>query len=107
MTYLEEQGIKPKGFKGFKSNRFGCIAQTDKDFMAMKESVCNFFESCVDINSNKLVLAVSTYLESEWFHLCCEVYAEVGDLFIFPLMKLLGKDDTTKIGANTTWHDVR
>ena len=52
-----------------------------------------FFSDVVDINSNKLVLPVSTYIQNDWFQLCAEAYAEVRDILIFPIIDLLGVDD--------------
>lgn len=105
-SWLEEKEKKPHTFKGFKSNRFGRVAEIDKEFLLLRDLIIEFFEACIDTNSNKLVLAVSAFLESDWFQICCQVYAEVGDLLVFPLMDLLGidrKKDTHK----TTWKDVQ
>ena len=55
MSWLEEQGRKPQGFKGFQSNRFGCIAETDKEFLELRNQMCGFIDSCVDINTNKFI----------------------------------------------------
>lgn len=91
-SWMDEQGIERAGFKGFKSNRFGRIAETAKQFLKMREHILNFFEAIVDVNANKLVLAVSAYLQCEWFLTCSEVYGEIGDMVIFPLLNLLGID---------------
>ena len=40
----------------------------------------------VDENSNKLVLAASTYIQNERFGTCCELYSKVGDFIMFPLV---------------------
>ena len=39
------------------------------------------------------MLAVSTYIQNDWFQLCAEVYAEFGDTLIFPIMNFLWMDD--------------
>ena len=41
------------------------------------------------------MLAVSTYIKNEWFVFCSEVYAEIGELIIFLMIKLLGNDSKT------------
>ena len=77
-----------------------------KEYLARRQSVISFFDSVVDINSNKLVLAVSTYIQNDWFFLCSEVYNEMGKLVIFPIMELLGIDNKTT--ENTKgWLGVR
>ena len=43
----------------------------------------------MDHNSNKLVLAVSTYIQNDWFNLCSRVYERLGFILIFSLMQLL------------------
>ena len=64
---MEQEGIEKQGFKGFTANRFGRIAQIANQFLKMKDQVLKFLDSVVDINSNKLVLAVSVYIQSDWF----------------------------------------
>ena len=39
-----------------------------------------FFSDVIDISSIKLVLAVSTYIQNDCFHLCAEVYVELGEI---------------------------
>ena len=51
-----------------------------------------FFYTIVDVNSNNLVLAVSTYIQNDWFLCCAKIYSRLGDIFIFPLMEILGID---------------
>lgn len=53
-----------------------------------------FFDSIVDISSNKLVLAVCTFIQNEWFTRCAEIYRMMGNIITFPLMKFLGIDET-------------
>ena len=53
----------------------------------------------VDIISNKLVLAVSAYIQNDWFLLYSEVYNEMGKLALFLIIKLLEID--SKIIENT------
>ena len=69
----------------------------------------DFFDAVVDINSNKLVLAVSTYIQNNCFLCCARIYSQLGDSFIFPLMDLLGIDgrgsDADKYNRN--WAGIR
>jgi hypothetical protein len=96
------------GFCGFISNRFGRIANISKQFIEQKRLIMQFFSDVVDINSNKLVLAVSTYIQNDWFHLCVEIYAEIGDVLIFPIMDLLGVDDRKlTTDDERSWNGVR
>ena len=67
VQWMEQEGIERQGFKGFTANRFGRIAQIANRFLKMKDQVLKFLDSVVDINSNKLVLAVSVYIQSDWF----------------------------------------
>ena len=105
---MEQEGIERQGFKGFTANRFGRIAQIANQFPKMKDQVFKFFDFVVDINSNKLVLAVSVYIQSDWFSLCCELYRKIADLVIFPLMDLLGIDERGKnLKIVRDWYGVR
>ena len=92
-SWMETEGIEHTSFKGFTANRFGRIAEIAKEFLCRRQSIIDFFEAVVDTNSNKLVLAVSTYIQNDWFLCCAEIYSKLGDVFIFPLMDLLGIDD--------------
>lgn len=93
--WMDVNNVDHRGFKGFKANRFGRLAEIAKEFIDRRQSILSFFDSIVDANSNKLVLAVSTYIQNDWFVLCSEVYSEIGELIIFPTMKVLGIDSTT------------
>ena len=74
----------------------------------MKDQILKFFDSVVDINWNKLALAVSIYMQSDWFSLCCELYWKIANLVIFPLMDLLGIDERGKNLKNVRdWYGVR
>lgn len=107
-TWMKEQGIDHSGFNGFQSNRFGRIAEIAKQFLNMRENILKFFDAVVDENANKLVLAVSTYVQSEWFLTCSRVYEKVGDAAIFPFMDLLGIDEAKKNKrADRNWEGIR
>ena len=108
VQWMEQEGIERQGFKGFTANRFGRIAQIANQFLKMKDQVLKFFDSVVDINSNKLVLAVSVYIQSNCFSLCCELCKKIADVVIFPLMDLLGIDERGKNLKNVRdWYGVR
>ena len=62
---MDAEGIEHAGFKDFVANRFGRIAEMAMEFLARKESIMNLFNAIVDANANKLVLAVSTYINNE------------------------------------------
>ena len=70
MEWMEQNGIEHCGFKGFTANRFGRIAEIAKQFLKMRTSIMELFDAVVDIQSNKLVLGVSMYVQSAWFVLC-------------------------------------
>ena len=82
--------MKKDSFGGFVSNIFGRIAEIAQKFLSHHQSILDFFQSVVDENSNKLVLIVSTYIQSHWFLCYTEVYSEIGNMIIFPLMDILG-----------------
>ena len=54
--------------------------------------ILDFFDEIVDQNSNKLVLAVSNYIQNEWFIMCSDIYSKIGSMLIFPMMTLFGID---------------
>jgi len=89
---MKVNSIQHSGFHGFTSNRFGWIAEISKEFNNSRAGIKKFFDECVNINSNNLVLAVSAYIESDWFLLCSRVYERIGNDLIFPLMEVLGID---------------
>ena len=72
MRYLREnpQYSNLHQFKGFVSNRFGRIGELSNLFLDHEKAIDAFFNNQVDEHSNKLVLAVSCYYNSEWFKMC-------------------------------------
>ena len=106
-TWIQTQEITHAGFKGFIGNRFGRIAEIAKEYLARRQSILDFFEAVVDINSNKLVLAVSTYIQNDWFLCCSQVYERLGDIVIFPLMDLIGIDKKDVVSTARNWNGVR
>ena len=41
-------------------------------------------------------MAVGTYIQNDWFIMSSEVYAEIGKMLIFPVMRLLGIDQKSE-----------
>ena len=106
-SWLSENNLECHKFKGFVANRFGRIAELAKEYLSWRKSIQDFFNAVVDINSNKLVLTVSTFIQNEWFTCCAEIYSMMGDLIIFPLMELLGIDKMgEKNKEERTWVGV-
>ena len=106
-SWMANNNLECHKFKGFVANRFGRIAELAKQYLTWRESIQAFFNAVVDINSNKLVLAVSTFIGNEWFTCCAEIYSWMGDLIIFPLMELLGIDKMgNKKNKDRTWVGV-
>ena len=100
---MDVNNIDHCGFKGFTANRFERLAEIAREFIDRRQSILSFFDSVVDINSNKLVLAVSTYIQNGWFVLCSEVEdTKIGELIIFLMMELLGIDSKT-VENSTGW----
>ena len=92
----------------YSANRFGRIAKIAKEYTARRDSILQFFDECVNPNSNKLVLAVSMYIQNDWFHLCTRVYERLGFILIFPLMQLLGIDKAKEVKReDRNWTGVR
>ena len=95
------------GFKGFVANQLGRIAEIAQEYLAQRQSILDFFEAVVDVNSNKLVLAVSRYIQNNWFLCCFEVYKMLREIIIFPLMHLLGIDKHDSSNFERTCNRVR
>ena len=106
-SWMSSNGLECHKFKGFVANRFGRIAELAKEYLKWRKSIQEFFTVVVDINSNKLVLTVSTFIQNEWFAYCSEIYSMMGDFIIFPLMELLGIDKMgKKKNEERTWVGV-
>ena len=106
-AWMEVQGRDHTGFKGFVENQLGRIAEIAQEYLAQRQSTLDFFEAVVDVNSNKLVLAVSMYIQNNWFLCCSKVYKVFGEIIIFPLMHLLGIDKHDSSNFERTWNGVR
>ena len=108
IEYMNANTIPHTGFHGFVSNRFGRIAEIAKEFNQRRDTILNFFNDYINVNSNKLILAVSTYVESEWFLLCSRVYERLGNDFIFPLMDILGIDKAKRVKrTDRSWDGLK
>ena len=73
--------VLSKPFLGFSSNRFGRLAELSTLFLDHRPLLFAFFDKVVDENQNKLQLACSCYLKSEWFRVCCEIINYLDNLF--------------------------
>ena len=89
------------------SNFFGRIAEIAKEFVTKGKSIQDFSEATVDKNSSKLVLAVSVYIQNDWFIMYLEKYAEIGEMIIFPIIELLEIDKKITDKQRTTKYDSR
>ena len=106
--WREHEGLDNSNFYGFSQNRFGRTAALATMFLTHKADLQRFFAEVVDENSIKLVLAVSTYIESDWFYTGCMVYDSFGSLFIQALCSLLGVDEKKKEKeSEKTWTAVK
>ena len=106
-AWMQAHEIDHVGFKGFVANRFGRIADKAKEFLERRQSILDFFDAVVDVNANKLVLAVSTYIQNDWFLCCSEVYKMLGDVVILTLMDLLGIDKREENTYDRNWNGLR
>ena len=105
---IKDNGVQCEGFKGFGANRFGRIAKLAQEYLKWRDSIQAFFSAIVDISSNRLVLAVSTFIHNDWFTCCSEIYSFMADLVIFPMMELLGIDKKGDQGSvDRTWAGVK
>ena len=81
------------GFNGFVSNRFGRLGELSAAVVTHAPLMDKFFDNQVDEHSNKLVLAVSCFKESDWFLLCAEVSSHFYSTVCLPIKFLLGIDE--------------
>ena len=93
----EEGKVMKNEFKGFISNRFGRIGELSHLVIDHLQHIRNFFEEYVNENSNKLVLAVYTYVKSEWFLTCCEIAAQFYQDITIPIKQLIGMAKIGKV----------
>ena len=77
--------VLSKPFLGFKSNRFGRLADLSTLFISHRSLLVKFFDKVVDENQNKLQLACFCYLRSEWLKVCCEVVDKLNEILMKPL----------------------
>ena len=67
VTWRKKQGLSCETFKGFQSNRFGRMGYLASLFVAQHHEIQDFWTECIDEHSNKLVLAVTAYIDSPCF----------------------------------------
>lgn len=91
-TQLLSQTLLKQGFESFSSNRFGRTGSISSSIVNHKPVLLKFFEEAVDESANKLNLACSAYLESDFFLECCKVAKHSYDNLILPLQEALGID---------------
>lgn len=107
IEWMNKHGIQHDGFTGFVGNRFGRIAELAQKFTTMKDTIMQFFNDIVDEHSNKLVLAVATFISNDWFICSTEVYSLMGQIIIFPIMNYLGIDGRESAPEGATWDGFR
>ena len=73
-TWREKNGLKEVSIKAFKHNRFGRTAFLALTILDQLDNIRQFFAEVVNENSNLLVLAVYSYIHSDWFIEGCNVY---------------------------------
>ena len=86
------QGKKLKNdFKG--SNRFGRVQELSDLILQHINHIRAFFDEYVDENANKLVLAVDSYIKSDWFLTCCQVASKFYHNITITIKKIIGMDE--------------
>ena len=91
-SWMKDNGVQREGFKGFVADWFGKIAELAQKYLKWGDSIQAFFSAIVDINSIRLVLAVSTFIHNDWFTCCSEICSIMADLVIYPMLELLRND---------------
>lgn len=66
--WCEVYGKELDSFNGFRSNRIGRIADLANQLLKLKDIVMEFFDSVIDETTNKLVLAVYTFINNNWYY---------------------------------------
>ena len=97
-----------QGFKGFQSNRFGRMGEISSAMVAHKPLIDMFFDNQVNEHSNKLVLAVDCYKQSEWFMICCQTAVYFFESVTLKIKRVLGIDEFKKSKDRcTTWVEIK
>ena len=106
---VDEDGKKLKNdFKGFISNRSGRVGELSKLILKHMAYIKGFFKEYVDENSNKLVLAVSCYIRSDWFSTCCEIATTFYNDITVTIKQLIGMDEfKDSISENRSWCGIK
>ena len=106
--WREREGLDNANFNGFSRNMLGRTAELASTFLKHKSDLQKFFSEVVDEHSNKLVLAVAAYIESDWFFTGCLVYNMFRSQLIEPLCAQLGIDDKKKgLQEDKSWIKVK
>ena len=96
------------GFTSFSSNRFGRLPELSSTFTKHEQQLKEFYSNSVDENANKLVLACFTYLESDWFKVCCQVASEIDTVLTQPIKAALGIDkDKNSRSEFRSWEGLK
>ena len=108
--WREEQDLPISNFKGFCSNRFGRTAFLASLFLEHSMDLKEYWDTCVDENRNKVVLALNSYFDNEWFFLGCQVYSKFNEVIIQPLCNILGIDEDgekTSTSSERSWDGIK
>lgn len=66
-------------------------------YFQIYENGCLFYKTNIIYICTRLVLAVGTFIRSDWFSMGCSVYKIFSDILITPLCQILGIDKHGKI----------
>jgi len=80
------------GFASFTANRFGRSGYISSCIVQHFPLLVKFFEGVVDESSNKLNLACTAYLQSEYFRSTCEIAKHSYENVVLPILRGLGID---------------
>ena len=107
--WCEENNLEANEFLAFRSNQFGRISRLASSFLEQRKDLIQFFDEVIDENSNKLCLALSFCIASDWFATGCRVISFlIGDILTTPLSKILGiNENKTVKDANRNWDGVK
>ena len=105
----DDKGRKLKNeFKGFISNRFGRVGELSHSVCKHISNIRRFFEEYINENSNKLVLAVDSYIESEWFLTCCEIASMFYQDITITIKRVIGIDQFKDTHSDKrTWVGIK
>ena len=106
--WRQEEGLDYEDFKGFQTNRFGRTSFLASLYLKHQQDLTRYFDEEVDENSNRLVLALTAYFQSDWFTMGCRVYSTFESIIIKPLCVLLGIDANKSVNReDRNWIGVK